>query len=137
MRESILVLYSVNDLASFTAKEKMVNALKTTILEKGTSLKYEKQTRNIYEFAFENWDRIVIMPVGTPIHGMRMTHLFLSEEVFELGNIDRYIEDWCLPNIVTSDMYGGSKPSDRTYVFGLKDGELNVDFYQKDVDESK
>ncbi|AKQ08479.1 hypothetical protein PQE66_gp164 [Bacillus phage PBC2] len=137
MRESIVVLYSANDLASLSAKEKMLNTLKITVLDKDTELKYEKQTRNIHEVAFTNGDRIMAMPIGTPIHGVRMTHLFLSKEVFNLSNIEDYISDWCIPNIVTKDMYSGVSPNDRTYVFGLENGLLNVNFYEIVVDENK
>ncbi|UUV45980.1 hypothetical protein [Bacillus phage vB_BanS-Thrax1] len=134
MRESILILYSANDLTSLSAKERMINFLKASAT---SDIKYEKQTRNSYEVDFENGNKIIALPIGTPIRGMRMTHLFLAKEIFSLGNIEDYIADWCIPNMATQDMYSGVSPNDRTYVFELKNGLLNLDFYQIIVDESK
>ncbi|QOV08291.1 hypothetical protein Kirov_92 [Bacillus phage Kirov] len=137
MRKCIIVLYSNKDIESISARAKMIHHLRSSILEEGVEVKKEKHTREVCQIDFTDGHTIMAFQVGHHLHGLRASHLFLCKEIFKLENGSEYIENVCLSRVVNKEMYGGIDERDRVFTFELQNGELNVDFYQKDVDESK
>jgi len=137
MREHILVLFSKDDIASISARTKIVEQLRGRFFNEGVNVKKTREARYVYELTFDNGSMVTALPIGHDLHGLRVSHIYLCREVFDMENGAEYVEKVCIPHMVTENMYSGVKVEDRMFTFKVEDSKLNVDFYQKVVDESK
>lgn len=142
MRENVMILYaSSKDIKSISARAKMTSVVRSDMISKGKEIKKEVEYNGHHDILFTDGSRIQTIQVGTNweyrLRGFRATHLFMCEDIYELQNIDRYIKEVCIPMVVNKSMYGGISSCDRIFTFNVSGEKLFVDFYQKDIDESK
>lgn len=134
--KKILILYLNNgDMRNIYKKELMWNK----VMEWVTEGKSENELRQV-EVSLSQKDKhakfadgttVWMIPIGSPIHGIRATHIFVSDEIYNLPNGFQYVVERLMPAIVSNHSNyldtEGKDARERLLVFKTNDNNTEVE----------
>jgi hypothetical protein len=127
----ILITYLNNgNLKSQVAKEYLFNKIVNDLISenrvveyeyKNTSMQFEKRVR------FEDGSSVICVPFSLANKGMKVTHVFIDEELSKLPNGREIIYEGILPSVIrweTKEFDTSEK--NRAFTFNYDNGALNL-----------
>jgi hypothetical protein len=104
MKAKKIALIYVNSLiGSITHSERTFNKIVKDLVSEGRVIRSSTSEK----IKFEDGTIVVKLPFTNSLVGRRFTHLYIDEQIFELQNGEKYVNEALLPSIVKSGNYAG------------------------------
>lgn len=142
--KKILILYADNgDIRNIYKKELMWNKVIEWVTEGSENelRQVEVSLRQKSKHAiFANGTTVWMIPIGSQIRGIRATHAFVSDEIYNLRNGYEYVVECLMPALYLSDEYGldteGKSFRERLRVYKIdENNEVELEEFKLHLDK--
>lgn len=128
--KKILLVYVKCLVESVASVEKTFNQIIKELISEGREI----YNSNPEMTKFKDGTSVIKVPFGTGLLGVRFTHLYIDEKVFEVEKGKQYVEEALMPLVVNEGVYvnmdAEGSPRERIKVFNLSDIK-NIDEYNE------
>lgn len=120
--KKILIVY--NSIGNgFAKKESLFNELINELVSEGRTVSHYLQATKNKSVTFKDGSKIMAVPFATGLIGIRVTHLYVDDSIYNLQNGEQYVNEALKPTVIRSDnyqnMYAEGSQEDRTFIYWL------------------
>lgn len=116
----IAVVYIPNRLDSISSAEKIFSKIVSELEDSGLEIKHSNKVLTL----FDNATKVEKVPFGKAMIGMRITHMYIDNNVLELEGGERFVNEALMPCVIPSGSYANldatEEVKERVFIFDLK-----------------
>lgn len=118
--KKIAVVYIPNRLDSISSAEKIFNKIISELEDSGLEVKRS----NKFLTLFNNATKVEKIPFGKAMIGMRITHMYIDNNVLKLEGGEQFVNEALIPCVIPSGNYENldatEEVNERVFIFDLK-----------------
>ncbi|AYP68298.1 hypothetical protein PQE75_gp181 [Bacillus phage vB_BcoS-136] len=126
----IMIIYLKGFIENEASKEFMFHKLVNEMIDEGRVVFKEMIIGSERTTYFDDGSKIWVMPFGRNCHGMRLTDLYIDEEIAKLNNGFELVNQYLKPLVVNDGVYSNfdanGEPDSRTFFFSLEQDGVNI-----------
>lgn len=116
----IAVVYIPNRLDSISSAEKIFNKIISELKDSGLEVKHSSKVLTL----FDNTTKVEKVPFGKAMVGMRITHMYIDDNVLKLKGGERFVNEALIPRVIPSGNYANldatEEVKERVFIFDSK-----------------